>query len=229
MKKQYHEALFQEEGKSRFICTVLKENFKEECYVASSSKLSRYLPLKNCEVLLSENKGNKLRTRYTLEAVNYKNVLYYVNFNRINQLFEQYLSNHLIAMGNIYRECIVDNIIKTDFIVDKYGCIEVKALLSSSDKIVYPDNGYNRIETQLFKYIELLKRGKNVTFAFVTMSPTILIFEWNAKKEALKLLFREAILLGLKIRAFSVIHENNEFRIIENIILEKSILESISF
>lgn len=91
MKKQYYKAVFYEEGKHRFICTIVKNGLKEECYVSSTSKLSKYLSLENCKVLISGNKGNKLRTLYTLEAVKSNGILYYVNFNGTNQLYEKYL------------------------------------------------------------------------------------------------------------------------------------------
>ncbi|KXL53614.1 MULTISPECIES: DNA/RNA nuclease SfsA [Bacillota] len=229
MRGQYHKAIFLEEGKYRFLCTIIKEELREECYVSSSSKLSKYLSLENCKVLVSENKGNKLRTRYTLEAVECEGILYYVNFNRVNQLYEKYLLTNKIAKESIYREYTVDNMVKTDFFMESYGCIEVKSLLSSTSKIIYPDNASSRLERQLIKYIELLKRGTNVTFAFVSMSPSILDFEWQNVKEVVKLHFCKAVLLGLKIKAFSVVYEDNEFRITENMVLEQNIIKTMLF
>lgn len=228
MKKQYHKAIFLEESKHRFMCTVLKDEVREECYVSSSSKLSKYLPLKNCKVLLSENKGNKLRTRYALEAVEYNDILYYVNLNNTNQLYENYILTNSIATENIHRECTIDDTVKTDFFVENYGCVEVKSLLSSTNKIIFPDNSSNRLEKQLLQYIELLKREISVTFAFIAMSSTLLDFEWNDKKRIIKLYFYKAILLGLKIKAFSVTYENNEFKITKNAILEQNIMTSLA-
>lgn len=227
MKKQYYKAIFLEESRHRFICTVLKNEIKEECYVSSSSKLSKYIPLKNCKVLLSDNKDIKRRTRYTLEAVKYNDILYYVNFNKVNQLYEKYLLSNGITTENIYRECIIENIIKTDFFIKNQGCIEIKSLLSNTNKIIFPDISSNRLERQLLQYIELLKRNINVTFVFIAMSSTLLNFEWNNKKEIVKSYFYKAVMLGLKIKAFSVIYEDYEFIIAENIILEKNIIKAI--
>ena len=227
MKEQYYNAIFLEESKHRFLCTVLKDGLKEECYVSSSSKLSKYLPLKNCKVLLSENKGSKLRTRYTLEAVKCSNTLYYVNFNGTNQLYEKHLLSNEIATENIHKEYTVDDMVKTDFFVENYGCIEVKSLLSGMNKIIFPDNSSNRLERQLLQYIELLNKRMNITFVFIAMSANLLDFEWNDKKENIKLYFKKAFLLGLRIKAFSVIYEDNEFRITENRVLEQNIIKTI--
>ena len=65
---KYTEAVFIKESRQRFLCTVLLENEEIECYVSSSSKLSKYINLENFRVLLSKNKASKLRTLYTLEA-----------------------------------------------------------------------------------------------------------------------------------------------------------------
>ncbi len=59
------------------------------------------------------------------------------------------------------------------------------------------------------------------------MSSTLLNFEWNNKKEIVKSYFYKAVMLGLKIKAFSVIYEDHEFIITENIILEKNIIKAI--
>ena len=129
---------------------------------------------------------------------------------------------------NIHKEYTVDDMVKTDFFVENYGCIEVKSLLSGMNKIIFPDNSSNRLERQLLQYIELLNKRMNITFVFIAMSANLLDFEWNDKKENIKLYFKKAFLLGLRIKAFSVIYEDNEFRITENKVLEQNIIKTIS-
>lgn len=228
MKQNYFKAIFLEEANSRFICTVLKEEQTIECYTSSSSKLSNYLPLTNCNVLISKNKGRNLRTKYTLEAVEYKNVLYYVNFNKINKIYEDYLLIGKSENEKIYGEYLVENIIKTDFYVADHGCIEIKALLSSTNTIVFPDNSSRRLEEQLLKYIEILKRGMRVTFCFIAMADSITNFKFNPQKENLQIHFLKAISLGMKIKAYSVVYEFENFKLTENLALEDNILKVIS-
>jgi len=228
MMRDYYKAVFGEEGNSRFICTVVKDGQTVECYISSSSKLSKYLPLANCNVLISKNERRDLRTRYTLEAVECANVLYYVNFNKVNKLYENYLLFDEAEDRKIYKEYSVSNIIKTDFYIENHGCIEIKALLSKTNRVVFPDNSSHRLERQLLKYIELLKRNIHVSFCFIAMSDSINEFELNAKKENIGDYFSKAISLGMKIKAYSVTYEHDSFKLIGNLTLENNILKAVS-
>ena len=78
--------VFIEECKNRFLCLVEIEGIIEECYVSSSSKLNNYISLKGRKVMLIENKGKKLRTRYTLQAAWIKRKWVLLNLNIINDL-----------------------------------------------------------------------------------------------------------------------------------------------
>lgn len=227
MKQEYIKATFVEESKQRFICTIAIDDYTRECYVSSSSKLSTYLPLLNCNVLISENKGLNLRTQYTLEAVEYEKTMYYVNFNKINQLYEKYVLRDEMSGKKVIKEFFAENLVKTDFYIEGIGCVEVKALLSIDNKIVFPDVSSKRIERQLLQYIELLKKGTNVTFAFVSMGSNLLEFELNTKREDVKTYLHKALSLGLIVKAYSVIYIDNEFKIIENISLAKNVIKAI--
>ena len=227
MKQDYFKAIFLEEANSRFICTVLKDKQVVECYISSSSKLSNYLPLTNCNILISKNKGKNIRTNYTLEAVEYNKRLYYVNFNKINNLYEAY---HLVDESEnrkFHKEYLVDNIIKTDFYFENNECVEIKALLSKTNKIIFPDNSSYRIENQLLKYIELLKKNTHVTFCFIAMSNSITRFELNTKKKNAEDYFSKAISLGMEIKAYSVIYKSGIFQLEENSTLANNILAAL--
>lgn len=91
MKREYLEATFIKEGKHRFICTILINGVMKECYVSSSSKLSKYIDLNNLTVLVTKNNNLKLRTDYTLEAVTINGMYYYLNFNNANNLYQDFL------------------------------------------------------------------------------------------------------------------------------------------
>lgn len=229
MTKKYIKATFSNESKHRFLCNIFKDQIETECYVSSSSKLSKYLPLEKNKLLISENTGKKLRTQYTLEAVECDNVWYYVNFNQVNQLYQNYLLTcGQIPNEEIHREKIVADTIKTDFWIANVGCIEVKTLLSTTGNINFPDTSANRIECQLLHYIEVLKKGISVTFAFVNMSNNLISFSFDDRKRCVQELFKEAFTLGLKIKAYSTVYEKNDFRIVNNFELEEKIVNAVS-
>ncbi|GEM_PF-3707884 len=230
MKPCYLKAIFLEEANSRFICKILKDEENIECYISSSSKLSNYLTLENCDVLISKNKGRKLRTEYTLEAVEFKKILYYVNFNKVNELYYNLLLSSGFEAKTIHREYLVNNQIKTDFCFQNQGkwvCAEIKALLCSSNKVIFPDNSSHRTERQLLQYIELLRENIDVTFCFIAMSATITDFELNLSKKRIKVCLAEAVSLGMKISAYSVIYNCGDFELTENRTLEENILKAI--
>lgn len=227
MKQIYFKAIFLEEANNRFICTVLKDKQAVECYISSSSKLSNYLPLVNCNILISKNKGKNLRTKYTLEAVEHNKIIYYVNFNKINNLYKTYLLADELENRKFHKEYLVDNTIKTDFYFENNECVEIKVLLSKTNKVVFPDNSSCRLESQLLKYIELLKKNVHVTFCFIAMSSSITSFELNTKKKNTEANFFEAISLGMQIKAYSVIYKNENFKLIENSTLAHNILTAL--
>lgn len=81
-----HTGIFIEEAKERFIGYVKIDSQIEECYISSSSHLNKLINLKNKKVLLTENKGKNLRTRYTIQAVANKNSIILVNLNFVNSI-----------------------------------------------------------------------------------------------------------------------------------------------
>lgn len=224
---KYTEAVFIKEARQRFLCTVLLENEEIECYVSSSSKLSKYIKLENLKVLLSKNKASKLRTLYTLEAaIISKNNYVYLNLNKINTLFENYLLNNGVLEISIHREKRVNDDLKVDFYLDMQGCFEIKALLNSTGEIEFPDSSSNRLQRQLPEYIKLLKSGQVVTFVFVALSSNIKCFKWNSAKNGLKELFAEATLMGMKTHAFLIEYSHEVFSLKENVELQEKIIKS---
>jgi len=217
--------MFIEEGKHRFICTILIDGVLTECYVSSSSKLSNYVKLENQKVLVLKNEDDKLRTRFTLEAAIIEKQHLYLNYNNTNHLYREYILSLGYDERTIQREILVNGLVKTDFFIKNMGCVEVKSLLIIEQHISFPDKSSKRIEKQLKQYINLLQVGIPVTFAFITMSKHTISLEWsncNVKND-----FIEAINLGLKIEAFSIIYERNSFTLIKNDMLRNQITANL--
>lgn len=221
MKEVYFESVFIKEGKHRFICTILINNVLEECYVSSSSKLSNYIQLENCKILVSQNTNSKLRTRFTLEAAVIDKRLVYLNLNYTNNLYNDYLLHLGYDNKIIQREMLINKLIKTDFFIDNVGCVEVKSLLSNERCILFPDKTSKRICVQLKQYISLLQTGIPVTFAFIAMSKEIECLGWSSADVEND--FKKAISLGLNIEAFCVEYDKNAFKLVKNDILRDHI------
>lgn len=221
--QKYKKGVFLSEKKGRFLCEVLIDGKKEECYVSSSSRLSNYLLLDGNIVWLTENKGK--RTKYTLEAADLKKNICYLNFNNCNALYEQYLIGKGINKMDIHREYTFQNGLKVDIYTPDNCCYEIKGLLSNSENIVFPDNSSDRLVRQTEKYIELLKWGYRVKFIFFVMSPSIVNIKWNPKKSKLKRKFYEAIELGMIIETFSVAYDQDKFILKENKEINKQMLK----
>ena len=81
------EGIFKEECKRRFLALVEINGKEEECYMSTSSKLKDIIDLNGRTVLLKENKGENLRTKYTVQAVKEKENIILLNLNYINELF----------------------------------------------------------------------------------------------------------------------------------------------
>lgn len=197
---------FIEECSNRFLCHVSISGEITECYVSSSSKLENYINLKNKTVMLVENKGRNLRTKFTLQAgrINRKWVL--LNLNSINELYLEMLSKKKrYKLDDIQREKFVQNY-KTDFYIEKEKLlIEVKGILSENANAIYPVVSCGRAYRQLLAIQELLEEGYTVEYGFVIMNPDIKRIELNKKEELIRAAFNRCVELGMRITFYSIL------------------------
>ncbi|MEG1669158.1 DNA/RNA nuclease SfsA [Chryseobacterium sp.] len=225
--EQYINAIFLKESRQRFLCTILLNEEEVECYVSSSSKISKYLNLHNKPVLISKNKASNLRTMYTLEAIQAETEEYiYLNFNKCNYLYKKHLIIKGVPEQDIQREQKVTDTLKVDFYIKTHGYFEIKSLLSSTAEIEFPDISSDRLHTQILEYIKLLNGGAPVTFVFLSMSKNLANFSWNIAKTDIKELFALATELGMVTEAYSVEFVRGEFLLRENLKLRNQIVQS---
>lgn len=203
---------FIEECSNRFLCLVELEGIVTECYVSSSSKLENYIDLKNKKVMLVENKGKKLRTKYTLQAawINRRWVL--LNLNCINDLIMEYLlKQKLCDKDCILREHFV-NEYKTDFFLPTLNMLmEGKGILSKSSQVIYPLVSCGRSIRQLQAIKNELQKGHKVRYIFVLMNPKITEIQLNSKESLFSKLFYECLAEGMDIQFYSVRQYNGKF------------------
>lgn len=189
--------IFIEECKNRFLCLVEIEGSIEECYVSSSSKLGNYISLKGRKVMLIENRGKKLRTKYTLQAVWIKRKWVLLNLNIINDLVLDTFTPSI--QKTIHREYFI-GVYKSDFYnqVDK-EIIEAKGILSESETVCYPVVSCGRHLRQLNSFEELLMQGYKIRYIFVLMSPSIKGIVLNEKEQEVSDQFKKCVNAGMQI------------------------------
>lgn len=210
-----HTGIFIKEAKERFIGYVKIGSQIEECYISSSSHLNKLINLINKKVLLIENKGKKLRTKYTVQAVVDKNNTILVNLNFVNGIVYEYLK-HVYKNIEIKREFNIQNY-KSDFYLPKNNTIiEVKSLLSKTKIATFPMIQGERSIRQLKTIYELLKRGYNVDYYVILLNQCIQEIIPNDKFNDFSALFKSCIEYGLNVKYFNVKFMNNTFKIKEN-------------
>lgn len=193
---------FIEECKNRFLCRVEVDSTIEECYVSSSSKLSNYISLKGKKVMLVENRGKNLRTKYTLHAVYLNRKWVLLNLNIINELL--YETYRPAKQKTIKREVFVDDY-KSDFYDDsEKQIVEAKGVLSESVAVSYPMVSCGRCLRQLVSFENLLKKGYKVRYVFVLMNPSIRRIIMNQKEKQVTDKFFKCIDAGMEIEFWTI-------------------------
>lgn len=200
---------FIEECKNRFLCLVNVDGCSVECYVPSSSKLGKLISLQNRRVMLINNVGKKLRTKYTLHAVYKKNRWVLLNLNIINDLvFDALVDSY---NGPIKREHYVGNY-KSDFYCqESKEVIEVKGILSDDETVSYPSASSGRHLRQLCAIEQLLKDGYSVKYIFVIMNSVTRNIILNKQEQDLVMFFNKCLVLGMQLVFFSPYWENDKF------------------
>lgn len=210
-----HTGIFIKEAKERFIGYVKIGSQIEECYISSSSHLNKLINLINKKVLLIENKGKNLRTKYTVQAVVDKNNTILVNLNFVNSIVYEYLK-HVYKNIEIRREFNIQNYKSDFYLPENKTIIEVKSLLSEANIVTFPLIQGERSVRQLKTIHELLKKGYNVDYYVILLNQCIQKIVPNDKFNDFSSLFKSCIERGLNVKYFNVKFINNTFKIKEN-------------
>lgn len=207
---EYVEALFLKECKGRFLGKVLINGGEEECYISSSSRLSKYVNLVNHKVLLKHNKGSNLRTCYTLYAVEKDENIILLNLNDGNEIYYNYLINKGIESGKIKREYKFENGLKTDLLYNNCNVVEVKSIVTDNIQTNFPGENSKRLDRQLDLYLELLIEGKEVEFALILFNNKVTDIFWNKRYQNICNKFFEAMKLGMKLNVYKAKFKNGD-------------------
>lgn len=201
--------IFKKESKRRFICEVEINNKTEECYVSCSSHLLPILNLINKTVLLKENKGKNLRTKYTLQVVFEDKEKILLNLNYVNNVVQEYLLN-IYKLKEIKREYKFGNYKSDFYILEENLIIEAKGLLSDNSIAILPFNSGERCIRQLREIKKILKLGVNVDYYIVLLNPQIQEIKINKKNKDFCKIFKACLNLGMRLKIFNLKWVNSE-------------------
>lgn len=193
--------IFVEECNNRFLCKVKVEGVIHECYVSSSSKLEKYIKVKGRKVMLEENSGKNLRTKFTLKAVSVKGKWVLLNLNSLNSIYlEHIIKQDKYNVESISKEVFIDEY-KTDFYIEQEKLlIEVKGLLSETEKVIYPIVSCGRTYRQLLTIKKKLEQGYKADYVFILMNNIINTIEFNKNEPELIEMFNECVDLGMNVK-----------------------------
>ena len=168
---------FVRELKNRFLCEVKIDGKVEECYVPSSCHLSNFLQLKGKRVVLVPTQGKNPRTRYALHAAPYRKNYIILNTSLSNVPIEKGIHNrrfsYLGKRENVQKEHSIEGYKADIYIPATNTIVEIKSVLSSNDKAVFPTVYSERTQNQLKSIQEMLDKGYKVAFIIVSLNPYI--------------------------------------------------------
>lgn len=203
------QGVFLKESKYRFISLVNVDNEIVECYVPNSSRMGKYVRLKNKKVLLTINKNVNGRTKYTLFAVKYYNSYILLNLNQVNRILEIAISHNWLyplTYYNIYKEQKIDDY-RADIMLKNENekiIVEAKGIISTNKVVLFPKVYSDRFITQLTKLKEFLLEGLKVHYYFVSLSKYVQQIVIDINRRDYYNLISECISLGMEIKAFSI-------------------------
>lgn len=196
------QGLYIAESKRRFSCEIEIDGKIEKCYVASSSKLEQFVPLKTRKVKVSKSQSNS-KFKYTLWSVNYEGKEILLNLKKVNDIIEALIKKENLlkcSYVNIKKEKVVNNL-KTDLILEKSNIVEIveiKACISINEKAIFPNLNSTRALEQLIKLEKMLEEGYKVKYIIAALSPFVKQVVINQAYEEYKEAFNRCINLGME-------------------------------
>lgn len=214
------EGIFLYENKNRFLCKVLINETIEECYIPSSSRLDKYINLRNKNVLLTKNKSTGAKTQYSVFAVKYYNRYIMLNLSIVNRFLKDEIRNLYkdLQFDDIYTERYIEDY-KADIVLGGNSnlIIEAKGLIATSKSAIFPSVYSQRSIDQLKKIKKLLCKGHIVNYYYVSLSPIVREITVNNSQKEYKELLRDCIRCGLVVKGLSLIFKDNNINFYKSV------------
>lgn len=217
--------IFKCELKNRFLCLVEIGGIDTVCYIPSSSKLGNYIDLKNKQVLLTPIKTSKSKTKFSVFAIKFKQNYILLNTSLPNSLIFNNLSSrrfsYLGKRNNIQKEKSIDGYKCDIFVSDTNTIIEIKSIISTSNIALFPSVYSERAIKQLEQIYNLLDKGYNICYLFVSLNPYLKEIAINSDDIEYCELFYKCVKKGMLVHAVSAqIDEDMRPTIKSNIIVK---------
>ncbi len=118
---------------NRFIMLVEIKGKLEKCHCPSTGRIGN-IEFKDVRCLLSTSTSNLRKTKYTVEAIYFDNLLIGINQTKVNSYVEFFLKNNLLSemineVNELKREVKLNNS-KIDFLVNNNCFLEIKTPLT---------------------------------------------------------------------------------------------------
>lgn len=167
-------ATFISELKNRFRCRVRLHDEEFTCYVPSSCKLSNFIDLSGCDVLLRPTSSNS-GLQYSLYAAETKSGMVLLNLAEANRIIAGSINNRRFSFlgkrSKIRREALIDGYKCDLYIEDTDTIIEIKTIVSLQKAGHFPTVYSVHANKQLENIERLLDSGHRVCYLFVALCP----------------------------------------------------------
>jgi len=208
-------ATFVRELNNRFRCLVDLDGEEVLCYVPASCKLSNFIELAGCQVLL-QRKCQASKMDYSLFAVDTQKGFILLNLALANnaiadQLYRRYFS-FLGRRKSIKRELLIDGYKSDLFIEDTNTIVEIKTVLSPDKDAHFPTVHSGRSISQLEKIANLLDAGHRVYYLFVSLGPQVKRVYLDCDDEY-NALFLKCVSKGMKYYGCALELKDNDIKI----------------
>ena len=226
------QGIFKYEIKNRFLCQVNVAGEDVICYIPSSCRLSNFLDLTNRKVLLKTVNGKKSKTKYSVYAVEYKKSYILLNLSQTNRIIENQINRRYFSFlgkrKNVIREAVIAGYKSDLFVKDSNTIIEIKSILSFDKETKFPSMYSKRALKQLSDISELLEKGYNVCYIFVSLNSNVKSLVIDVTKTNYFDLFSKCIEKGMVCHGFSLKFIDGEPKIHSKLQINLKTLNSLN-
>lgn len=217
-ERAFLRGIFVRELSNRFLAEVQLGDEIEVCYIPSSCRLSPFIDLADRETLLLPIKKKEARTKYSVYAVKDGANYILLNLGECNAILEKEIHRRLFSFlgkrKRLLREANVAGYKADLFIKDTNTIIEIKSILSSERKTMFPSVRSKRAVTQLEKISHLLESGYSVCYIFMSVNPKTKAIYIDESNTEYCILFRECIAKGMQCCAVSIALKDYDAKVI---------------
>ncbi len=212
-------ATFVSELNNRFRCRVRIHNEETTCYVPSSCKLSNFVDLSGCNVLLRPT-TSKSEIQFSLYAAETKGGVVLLNLAEANRIIATSIRKRRFSFlgrrKTIRREALIDGYKCDLYIEDTDTIVEIKTILSLGKDGYFPTVHSARSNKQLEALERLLDSGHRVCYLFVALCPKTKRLHLDFDDQYNRL-FRRCIEKGMLYYGCGLKMADNEFAVVSQI------------